>query len=696
MSKATRTQITPLATLCTMIDRADACYYNGTESGIVDSIYDEWKEELRKRDPSNRRLSSVGAPPHKDSILTKQMHLGFMGSQNKATNPDEFKAWYKSVGEPEVYCNPKIDGGSLRSYYNDGDLRVAITRGDGKVGEDITANAVKFVQFPTQCPNDFTGSVRGEAVLFKKEWDKLDPDHTGNPRNIGCGIIQRSDGKQSEYIHFLAFDVVYEQMAKNTDAQQALATEENKIQLLKDLGFEVIDGGFVCRDLEEILEYFAEVEDNRADYPYWIDGVVIKINDLKKQDSLGISGGRPKGQISFKFEPEKGKSVLRKVVLSVGHTGAIIPTGEFDPVRLGGTTVTNALLCNWDNITSLDVAIGDTVIVHKGGEIIPQIVGVEKRPKDREPIPEPLECPECGGRAARRLNSDGKAGAVTECTNTECDAKVVGKLKRWIKSLDIKGLGDELINALSEQGIVSTVPDLYRLKDGWGELEGTGKTKAKKHLGCLQVNGRNFGRKNAVSVLEEIEKAKTLTIDQLLGSLGIKHLGKRRVQIIREAASRLPDIKSGHEHYNPSNLHFWLSNDEPESDAHLFSNLVCYADELGIPSIAESIQKGIDAKRQLIQELLELGVTLVAPEIPKAITGGKLSGQFFCLTGVMSRSRKEIASDIAAAGGTAVDDVKAGVKLVQADTSSVSSKSKKAIKLGCDVISEDELMEMLK
>ena len=435
--------------------------------------------------------------------------------------------------------------------------------------------------------------------------------------------------------------------------------------------------GRVCHSLKEIEAYFNEVKINRQTMPHWIDGVVVKINDVAAQRKLGISDDRPKGQISFKFPPEKASTILRKVTLTVGHTGAIIPTAEFDSVRLGGTNVSNALLCNWDKIKALDVAIGDTIQVMKAGEIIPYVEKVIKRPDNRKSIPEPKTCPVCDGPAARRKNLDGD-GAVTECTNPECDAKVTGKIKRWIRSLDIQGIGGEVLEALTTEDcdgkgnpFVRTVADLYRLK-AWQVV-----------LNDMKVNGRRFGEKRAQAVIDEVEKKKTLTIDQFLGSLGIKYLGKRRVQLIREACHLVNGDTMDH-------LESWFV------DGHGRSKLVCNAKCLGIPGIAEDIQAGVDANRPLIEELLRLGIVLTVPSAPKACTEGKLTGSEFCLTGEMSRSRKEIEAEITALGGFAVDTVKAGVILVSAEIPSASSKYKKAQKLGCTILSESQLIERMK
>lgn len=645
--------------LANQIEKAREDYYNQTPT-VDDLVYDDWLEQYKKivladgDDPNTDPILNpdvVGAPA---TTGNKVQHRTFMGSLDNSMTAEEFRAFDRRCGGGPYFCNPKYDGASIALYYQDGVLQQAVTRGNGIVGDDITANASKFMNLPKKAKN-FTGAVRGEAILFNKEWLKIDPNMESNPRNLGSGIIQRSDGKNCELIRFMAFDI-------NHEDGTVIPTEQEKEKAIEDFGFEVY-AGFLCKTAEAVISEHDAIACTRKNMDFWIDGFVVKVNDVARQKELGISGKRPRGQTAYKFEAERAVTTLKEVIWTVGHTGAQIPTANLEPVRLGGTTVENALLCNMDEIARLEIAVGDKVEVYKAGEIIPKIFQVVERPKNRVIIEEPKTCVVCGGKTRRRKSSvKGKdqEGAVTECSNPDCDAKLYGKLKTFIKKVDILGVGDAVLKALVDAEYVVTIPDLYRLRD-----------MDRGELASLQC-GTMLGEKRVASIIEEIEKKRKLTIDLFLGSLGLPHLGRRRVQLIREAVPLFNDLAP------------WLEG-----------KLIENADQAGVPGIAEAIQVGIDRSRNMIEDLLTQ-VKIVKPEPKKAATGGKLSGQSFVLTGTMSRSRKEIEADIEAAGGTIGSDVSKGLGfLVQADPSSQSSKSKKAAKLGIPVISEEQLMEML-
>ena len=331
-----------LSLLKDQILKARDDYYNEHPT-VEDHVYDGWIQEYTAIlvangiDPeTDAMLAAVGAAPQG----TKVTHQTFMGSLDNCMDEEAFRAFDKRVGGP-YYCNPKFDGASIALYYKNGKLSLAVTRGDGIVGDDITDNVRKFKNLPEQA-GYFTGAVRGEAILFIKEWEQIDPDAEQNPRNLGNGIIQRSDGTQSELIRFLAFDIAPQGLE--------LKTELEKEELLTSLGFDV-RMGVICQDGDSVVRAHALLSQNRKTLPFWIDGMVVKANDLARQKSLGISNKRPKGQTAFKFTAERMKTKLEEVIWTVGHTGAQIPTGRVTPVRLGGTTVENALLCNMNRLS---------------------------------------------------------------------------------------------------------------------------------------------------------------------------------------------------------------------------------------------------------------------------------------------------------------------------------------------------------
>jgi DNA ligase (NAD+) len=693
---------TRIAELSKQIAEANDAYYNGRDSGLEDAAYDKLVDELKSLAPGHPLTKSVGAKVAGAS-LAKVKHSIPMGSQQKAMNESEFRSWVAGMDGifPRMVASLKLDGFSLAAYYKGGILRQVVGRGDGYEGEDLTANALRFKNLPDNLHHDFTGAVRGEGVMLMDDWKAVDPDQTSNPRNLAAGIGRRKDGTDADRVTFYAFDITNKDIDYNT--------EEEKNTALKWLGFTIAPCE-TCVTLDKAISYYKGITPEiRAALPFWIDGVIFKVNSLDLQEMLGVTDNRPKGQIAWKFKAEEATSTVEGVEITVGHTGKIIPTAKLRPVQIGGTTVSSVLLCNWEEIARLDVAIGDQVVVIKAGDIIPKIIEVTHRPRGyqlgfnepevggRRPIAIPATCPVCGGPVGKKKNTGGDDTADLYCLNDECDAKSTGKIKRWIKSLDIKGIGDEVLEALVEKRTTKGLPDFPGDKPGTEVTHSEYQfiydpadlyTMAQDELAELLVNGRKLGWKRAKSIIEEVEKTEKLTIDQFLGSLGVKGLGKRKVQLIREAWHRVND-KSG---YLPE----WL--DEPRgwfTDPRFGSKIVELAPDLGIPGIAGEIQADLDSKRPLIEKFLKF-IDIVSPEYPGNPTTGPLAGSSFCLTGTLSKPRKEIQAAILAAGGAVKDDVATGVThLVQADASSQSSKSKKAQKLGVKVISEDELNKMM-
>jgi DNA ligase (NAD+) len=373
-----------------LIDKADDAYYTHGKSVMEDSRYDKLKLELQTLNPTDARLTRVGSRI-KDNILQKRNHTVPMGSQGKALNEGEWNDWISNnlvkagvSADIELHASLKMDGGSFSLEYKDGRLVCAISRGDGLVGEDITANAINFKGIPPMVTIDgklFNGFVRGEVILLEDDWDKVDPNKDSNPRNLAVGIARRKDGTQSELLTFCSFRMF------DDDGHPAGKTEQGMLNLLSKVGF-TVPPDYVGNS-KQVWDWYICVQADRAKYPFWIDGVVVKVNDIEKQLALGESSNCPKGQVAIKFEAEGATTVLRAVTLQVGHTGAIVPVANFDPVRIGGTTVLNATLCNWENIETLGVAIGDTISVIKAGDIIPRIMEVVSQGKNRQEIPAP-------------------------------------------------------------------------------------------------------------------------------------------------------------------------------------------------------------------------------------------------------------------------------------------------------------------
>lgn len=435
-----------------LIDQADHAYYTQGGAVMEDARYDKLKEELQRLSPDDVRLKQVGSAI-RGSMLQKKIHTIPMGSQFKASNRSEYDAWFKTVttglwngSQVEARKEPfhasyKMDGGSFSFEYQEGRLIAAVSRGDGFTGEDVTANAFKFNNLPTiaQLPDGtpFSGFVRGEVLLTIPDWEMADPEKQTNPRNCAVGIARRKSGEQCELLQVHAFRVFDE------DGSLLGQTEEIQSKTMTALGFAVAP--YFVGDLEQAWSWYERVQQLRPTLPYWIDGVVVKLNNLELQQKLGETDHRPKGQVAVKFEAESAITTLQDVTYQVGYTGAIVPVAQFTPVSLGGTTVSCATLCNRDNIQILGVKIGDQIRVIKAGDIIPRIMEVTQKGKRRKTIEEPLNCPVCQGDVGRRSNITGELGTLRYCLNPGCDAKLKGQIDRYLISLDILGIGENLI-----------------------------------------------------------------------------------------------------------------------------------------------------------------------------------------------------------------------------------------------------------
>lgn len=648
-----------LAEIQKQIDEADYAYYTLGEALIEDALYDKIRDELKSLNPSDPRLTRVGASS-RDAILSKRKHGIPMGSQEKAKNKTEFEDWLRNtIKDPAAiyHASYKMDGGSVSFEYKDGNMIFAVTRGDGLIGDDITANAHKFKNLPQTNVKIkgklFTGFVRGEIILDAEDWAVVDPDHTSNPRNLAVGISRRKDGEDSDLIQVFAFGIF------DTDGHPLGQTEVEQSQFLeKKAKFTVAP--YMTGIATEVWSWYEKTATLRSSLSFWIDGLVVKLDSVEKQLSLGSSGNRPKGQIAIKFEAEGAVSTLRKVNLTVGYTGCVCPVAEFDPVQVGGTTLENANLCNWNNIRRLDIAVGDKMFVIKAGDIIPRIMSVTEKGKTRIEIPEPCACPVCAGTLSRKENIDGEESAAIYCFNPQCPAKVPGYIDKFLTSLDILGLG--------EKGIPSLVKEL-NLKDT-SEIFALHQRQAE--LADIKLSGKTrFGEKRAGKFLASIESRKKLTLPEFLGALGIFGLGKRRVILVQTAMPGEFDT-----------LTDWQNG-----------KLAKYASNIGLPNTGARIQADIIAIKPRIDGFLANGLQLVKPE-PKPLAR---AGAFvICITGELSQPKSHFWKLITESGNIPAEDYsKAVTHLVAADPNGSSKKLEKARKSGVPVLSENELINLL-
>lgn len=648
-----------------LILKAKHAYYFGPEPIMSDAEYDSLEDELRLLAPDDSLLAMVGSPVPADSILTKARHAMPMGSQNKVNSEAEFRAWVEKSGGPPLHVSLKGDGASAAAYYREGRLVQAISRGDGVIGEDITANAIRFQGLPAWVGAAFTGAIRFEVILTVADWARLDPARSKNPRNAGSGIMGRKNGHQCDFLTAFAFDI--DEQREGVSVR--FTSESDKLARLAELGFHLIPHA-LCQTVDDAIAWYRDVAARRDTLAFWIDGVVIKIDDVARQEALGVTAGRPKGQVAWKFDSAGAETVLEDVIVSGGHTGSLVPTAQLRPVDIGGTTVSSASLANFDEIARLDVAIGDSVWLIKANDIIPKVIRVTARPPDRRPILTPVQCPFCGGEVGRRKTTSGDEGVILECRNAACPKKSTGKIDRWITSLDIQGIGDSVLEAMLERFGIEDAADLYSLGSRAAELA---------ELIINDEKGIRLGDKRARTILDAIDATRTLSLAQFLGSLGIESAGVRRIELMIEAADGDLDT-----------LDQWRAGRLREAE---------FAERVGVPNLGGPIQDGIDAMGNVIDKMLANGVVVTLPQ--RDVHGddaGREPAKTVCISGKLPSGRKksDYEAPLAAVGMKLVDTVtRETTYLVLADPQSASSKAEKARKLGTEVISEEALIELV-
>jgi len=658
-----------LAQLRSAIDRASQLYYTpGCQSPLTDDEFESLMADLRELDPEDPRLTRVGVPYSDEDLKNKVPHRIPMGSlDNTDGGIAGFDPWYtklvnQTTSDLSLVMSLKMDGASACVDYERGKLVRVVSRGDGRVGEDLTVNGIKWVGVPTQLPKPWTGTIRGEVMLYHEDFEAMqaaqtDDEELSNPRNVGNGIMGRNSGEDSDKLRFVAFNMV---------GEGNIATMTDKFKILKVLGFDVVRNWTVTGDADQIIEQvrdrFEKLEgEDRVRLPFDIDGLVVCVDDIAIQHKLTKDEKdelRPKFARAIKFATAKAATRVVGVTVTVGHTGAIVPTADLETVHVGGVNVDSALLNNWnvdsESPSAAHVKIGDVVEVERAGDVVPKITRIIQDDPDGEVIEEPPVCPACGSHTTR--TNRGKEGVITFCSKPEsCPAASQYRIRHYIKKTKILGVGSGLLDALTQDGLVETPVDLYKLTVESVENLQMGTNAKNKPI--------RVGHSRATDLIKEIDKTKTLRLDIFLGALGIDLLGQRRVKLISDEVEGLTTLDA------------WL-------DA---SNL----EAINGDTIRESVTTGIENKRDLINELREIVTVepLDAPpkkknESDDTPDDSLLKGKSFCFTGT-----RDFQDQIEPNGGV----VKSGISkkldyLVQKDATSQSKKTEKAEGYGVKII----------
>src|SRR5436309_8846604 len=525
------------------IRRHEHHYYVLDAPKISDADFDKLMQELKRLEAEHPELVTpdsptqrVGGKPREGFV--KVEHSRPMLSLDNAYNEQELRDWERRVrelagtGKIEYVCELKLDGMSMALTYRGGKLEKGVTRGDGSVGEDVTSNVRTMRSVPLSItaaalkkagvPQDF--EVRGEVVIPAKDFERMNEDRErqnlskfANPRNAAAGTIRTlepsivSQRRLDFYSYFLLVEGRY-YPDTHSDALAALSA----------LGFKVNPNHILARNLDELLAFIAKGEQMREKLPYEIDGIVIKVDSTRLQERLGFTGKAPRWAIAYKYAARNGTTQVEDIKVQVGRTGKLTPVAWLTPVPIGGTTVSRATLHNEDEIERLGVKIGDWVMVERGGDVIPKVVKViEDHPRGHKKFHFPERCPVCGGHVVR---AEGEADH--RCVNANCPAKLRESVLHFASRgvMNIEGLGDALVNQLTDRGMVKNVADLYTLtKDDLLKLE-------------------RMGEKSAQNVLDEIAASRKLPLDRVIYGLGIRFVGERTAEFLAEHFGSLDDL----------------------------------------------------------------------------------------------------------------------------------------------------------
>lgn len=644
-----------------VIEKNNRLYYDQDAPELEDFEYDALMRELRALENQFPQLLTEDSPTQKvggtaSSKLPKVTHSVKMESLLDAFSYDELRDFDRRVRdagiEPEYVVEIKIDGLSCSLEYENGELVRASTRGDGVVGEDVTANVRAIKKIPKKLKNapEFL-EVRGEVYMPHEAFQHLCAEQElqgaapfKNPRNAAAGSLRQKDAKitGSRGLSIFIFNV---QQVRGKE----LTTHAESLDYLKSLGLPVSPRYHIVHDIEDAIKEIEQIGQNRSKLDFDMDGAVIKVNHFAQRDLMGSTNKFPRWAIAFKYPPEVKETTLRSIEVAVGRTGVLTPTACFDPVFLAGTTVARATLHNEDFIRQFGLCIGDTIQVRKAGDIIPEVIGVVCHPEDAVPYQMPKVCPSCGAPVVHLEDE-----AALRCVNPECPAQSLRNIIHFASrdAMDIDGLGTAVATQLVEKGLVHTVSDLYDLT-----LE---------QLLTLE----KFKEKKATNLLHAIENSKQNNLDKLLFGFGIRNIGDKAAALLAEHFGTLEAIR--------------------EADIEKISEINGFGGVMG-QSVVEFFAK--DGTTDLIRRLADAGVNMTWKGEPK---GDKLAGMTLVVTGTLETlSRNEAEALIVKNGGKASGSVSKKTAYVVAGTAA-GSKLTKAQALGVPVLTEEEFLAMLR
>ena len=686
------------AELNRILNHAAYAYYALDNPELTDAEFDRLLIELQQLEAANPELVTEDSYTQRvGGYVSEQFepvqHAARMYSMDDAMNLEELDAWLSRTDEalgasptnPVAYtCELKIDGLGVALTYRDGQFVRAATRGDGSTGENVTANVLTISDVPRELAHagleqvenrglNQSIEVRGEVYMPKHSFIRLneDADAAGkqpfaNPRNAAAGSLRQKDPKITAHRDLETF--IY---AVADESPLDVHSQWEFLNWLRSCGFNVNPHARRCLSAQEVHDFCAQALEQREDLNYDIDGVVVKVDSFASQEALGFTSRAPRWAIAFKFPPEEKQTVLREIRIQVGRTGVLTPVAEFDPVTVAGSTIARATLHNLDEIRRKNVREGDTIIVHKAGDVIPEVVGpvLSLRPADAVEFQMPATCPSCGSPV---IQEEGEV--AFRCVSIDCPAQAVERLIHWgsRKAMDIDGLGDELINRMVEEGVLSDVADFYdKLTEETLASMPTGRVYDTDTADHLSGDSIPVGHTIAKKVMAQVEESKTRGLGRVLFGIGMRHVGANVAELL---AQEFGSIQA-------------LATAPVEKIAEI----------PGIgPKIAESVHEffSIPENVAVIERLRQAGVVLEEEksenELPQT-----LAGLTFVLTGTLEHfTRDEAGAQLKAMGAKVSGSVSKKTSFVVAGEAA-GSKLTKAESLGVPVLDEAALQQIL-
>ncbi len=651
-----------------LIDKYRYAYHVLNKSEISDEALDSLKHELKKLEDESPEFLTQDSPTQRVSgkplkEFKKIKHGVKMLSLEDVFSEKEFSGWAKRIkkllpaeasaksGELEFYSELKFDGLALSLVYEDGILSYAATRGDGETGEDVTQNVRTMESVPLSINKKGEFEVRGEAIITDKNFEEINKEQKkkglkeyANSRNLAAGSLRQLDPKITALrkLDFFAYGILGTDYEHHSDEHEEL----------RRLGFKT--GGThekICAATEDVFNHHKKIAKDREKIPYHIDGIVVSVNSNRFFRRLGVVGKAPRGAVAFKFSPKEATTKIEDIIVQVGRTGALTPVAILKPVEIGGVTVSRATLHNEDEIKRLGLKIGDSVIVGRAGDVIPDVIKAlpELRTGKEKSFHMPKTCPVCG-KPVEKLQ---KKGVGYYCVNKNCQARHREGMYHFVsrKAFNIDGLGPKILNVFLDQGLIQNISDIFELKEG--------------DIAPLE----RFGEKSAGNIVEQIKKARKMPLSRFIYALGILHVGEETAIDLAGNFGSLEKLEQA-----------------------------SFEELNNIPNIGDVVAKSIyewlreEHNKKLIKRLLKF----VEIENPKKKAPGKLTGKTFVLTGELaSMSRDEAKARVRELGGDPSETVSKNTDYVVVG-SNPGSKFSKAQKLGVKILNEEEFLKMVK